>query len=144
MRPKGCLYGKANCIVEDGNCDKIGVVYRITCKSCLSVIEENCDTHNYVGLTRTTVHNRMEQHLKAQHQKLSSSAMYRHDCDVHNSVPQSYTTKVIAREKRIVRLYCTEALHIEKQDRVLSINAKMEGGRSNSGVVRIRATREHM
>ena len=101
------------------------------------------DTHNYVGLTRTTVHNRMEQHIKAQQQKLSSSAMYRHDCDVHNGVAQSYSTKIIAKEKRIVRLYCSEALHIERQDRQLSINVKMEGGRTNSGVVRIRATREH-
>ena len=32
MRPEGCIYGKDNCIVEGGNCDKIGVVYRITCK----------------------------------------------------------------------------------------------------------------
>ena len=69
--------------------------------------------------------------------------MFRHDCDVHNGVKQSYIANIIAREKRIVRLYCTEALHIEKQDRTLSINAKMEGGRSNGGVVRIRALREH-
>ena len=52
-------------------------------------------------------------------------------------------TKIIAREKRIVRLYCSEALHIEKQDRTLSMNAKLEGGRSNSGVVRFRAVREN-
>ena len=99
------------------------------------------DSHNYVGLTRTTVHNRMEQHLKAQSQKKSDSPMFRHDCDVHNGAKQSYHAKIIAREKRIVRLYCTEALHIEKQDRSLSINAKMEGGRTTSGVVRFRALR---
>ena len=105
--------------------------------------EEYRDSHNYVGLTRTTVHNRMEGHLKAQRQKKSDSPMHRHDCDVHNGVKQSYMAKIIAREKRIVRLYCTEALHIEKQDRTLSMNAKLEGGRSNGGVVRFRAVREN-
>ena len=85
----------------------------------------------------------MEQHLKAQAQKKSVSPRYRHDCDEHNGVKQLYSATIVAIEKRIVCLYCTEALHIEKQDRKFSINAKMEGGRSNGGVIRIRALREH-
>ena len=70
--------------------------------------------------------------------------MYRHDCDQHDGTRQKYTATVVAKEKRIVRLYCSEALHIEKQDRAKSINAKMEGGRSNGGVIRFRALREHI
>ena len=69
--------------------------------------------------------------------------MYRHDYDAHNGTKQLYKARIIAREKRIVRLYCIKALYIERQDRTLSMNAKMEGGRTNSGVIRITATRQH-
>jgi len=55
-----------------------------------------------------------KQHLKAQRQKKSPSPLYRPDCDVHEGNPQHYIAKIIASEKRIVRLYCTEALLIEK------------------------------
>ena len=107
-------------------------------------MEDSTDhSHNYVGVTRTTIHNRMEAHRTSQSQRKTHSPMYRHDCDCHNGDKQKYTASIIAKEKRIVRLYCTEALHIEKQVRPLSINAKMEGGRGNGGIVRIRALREH-
>ena len=132
-----------DCIVENGKCDKVGAIYRITCNKCQSEVDENQVSHNYVGLTRTTLHNRMSQHLKAQRQKLSCSAMHRHDCDVHSGEVQAYSAKIIAQEKRIVRLHCTEALHIERQERPMSINVKMEGGRTSSGVVRLTAIREH-
>ena len=60
MRPNGCIYGKSDCTVSKGNCNKIGVIYRITCLTCQDEITDNTDSHNSVGLTRTTLHNRME------------------------------------------------------------------------------------
>ena len=65
-------------------------------------------------MTRSTVHSRMLCHLRDQKSKKTSSPIYRHDVDRHDGEPQRYTTSIIAREKKIVRLSCLEALHIEK------------------------------
>ena len=71
--------------------------------------------------------------------KTSSNPLHRHDCDKHEGNPQSYVTTIVAREKKIVRYCCMEAIQIEKQPTQLSLNARQEGGRG--GVVRIAATR---
>ena len=97
------------------------------------------DYEKYVGMTRTTVHARMQSHLKDQRAKLQKSPMYRHDLALHNGQHQEYEAEIIDRERRIVRLNCLEALHIEKIPHLESMNARQEGGRG--GVVRIRATR---
>ena len=88
---------------------------------------------------RTTVHSRMNGHLKDQRSKKSSNSLHRHDLEKHGGIPQKYVTTIIGREKKLVRLNCLEAILIEKQPPTLSMNAKQEGGRG--GVVRISATR---
>ena len=59
--------------------------------------------------------------------------------EAHGGVHQKYTTSIVAREKKLLRLHCLEAIHIEKQPSTLSINARMEHGRG--GVIRISASR---
>ena len=104
--------------------------YKIHCVSCMEeVAEESNESHNYIGLTRTSVHARMKSHLYDQSRKKSKSPLYRHDVAHHNGVPQKYITNIVNSEKKIVRLYSLEALSIEKQDSKASMNERNEGGR---------------
>ena len=96
-------------------------------------------TDSYIGMTRTSIHNRMRSHLSGQRTKSTSNPLWRHDMDTHGGSHQKYTTSIVAREKKLLRLHCLEAIHIEKQPPTHSINARMEHGRG--GVVRISATR---
>ena len=89
-------------------------------------------------MTRTTVHNRMLAHLKNQKAMKESNPLWRHDREKHGGQHQNYVTSIVAKEKKIVRLNCLEAIHIEKQPQALSMNARQEHGRG--GVVRISAT----
>ena len=140
-RKDGCIFQDSGCIVDSGErCDKSGLVYKIQCITCKEeVAEESNESHNYIGLTRTSVHARMKSHLYDQSRKKSKSPLYRHDVAHHNGVPQKYITNIVNSEKKIVRLYSLEALSIEKQDSKASMNERNEGGRG--GVVRITATR---
>ena len=98
LRPHGCVFGDQNCIVRgDQQCDRMGVVYRIMCTKCLEEKPEN-ENHKYIGMTRTSVHNRMLGHLRDQSSKLAKCPLYRHDIDVHNGVPQIYVTNIVASE----------------------------------------------
>ena len=97
------------------------------------------DTHNYVGMTRTSLHNRMLAHLKGQRMKSNSNPLHRHDLEVHQGTVQTYTSTVLATEAKIVRLHCNESLRIEKQNTELSMNKRNENGRG--GVIRLTATR---
>ena len=92
-----------------------------------------------IGLTRSSIHARMLDHLKGQKSKSMGNPLYRHDLQVHDGIAQQYVCTPIVSEKKIVRLHVNEALHIEKQNREASLNDKMECGRG--GIVRITATR---
>ena len=121
----------SGCIVDSGErCDKSGLVCKIQCITCKEeVAEDSNESHNYIGLTRTSVHARMKSHLYDQSRKKSKSPLYRHDVAHHNGVPQKYITNIVNSEKKIVRLYSLEALSIEKQDSKASMNERNEGGR---------------
>ena len=138
MRPNGCIFQDPNCIVA-GKCDVSGVTYRIECNTCNQTIYIETEVPRYIGMTRTTLHNRMLGHLKDQKYKCNKSPLHRHDRDSHNGEIQSYTMRKIGSEKKIVRLACLEALEIEKQPENLIMNEKNEQGRG--GLVRISALR---
>ena len=90
-------------------------------------------------MTKTSIHNRMKSHISGQKARKSANPLWRHDVDIHDGVHQEYITSIVAKEKKLLRLNCLEALHIEKQPKPLSINSRMEHGRG--GVVRISAIR---
>ena len=94
---------------------------------------------SYIGLTRTTVHNRMNAHLQGRQNKKNHSPMWRHDRDAHQGNPQEYSCLVVGHERKIVRLYQREALEIEKLTGEQKINDREECGRG--GIVRITANR---
>ena len=130
-RKDGCIFQDSGCIVDSGErCDKSGLVCKIQCITCKEeVAEESNESHNYIGLTRTSVHARMKSHLYDQSRKKSKSPLYRHDVAHHNGVPQKCIKNIVNSEKKIVRLYSLEALSIEKQDSKASMNERNEGGR---------------
>ena len=82
---------------------------------------------SYIGLTRTTLHNRMEAHLESQKYKYNHSPMWRYDRDAHRGTHQDYTCKIIGNERKIVCLYMREAIDIEKLEPGQKINVKERG-----------------
>ena len=91
-------------------------------------------------MTATSVHNRMLGHLAGQKSSNMSNPLARHDKESHNGVPQTYSSRVIRKERTLLPLSVLEALYIEKQSPGTSLNAKEEGGRGK--LVRLVASRE--
>ena len=121
------------------NCDKAGVIYSIQCNTCEVLVEDDRETSHYIGMTRTTLHNRMLGHLKDQRYKKSKSPLHCHDTLCHGGIPQRYTMKSRGSDKKLLRLSVIEALNIEKHPDELLMNERNEGGRG--GIVRITASR---
>ena len=94
---------------------------------------------NYIGMTSTSVHCRMQGHLSGQRAKLKSNPLHRHDQESHGGQEQKYTTRILRRERGLLPLSVIEALYIEKQLEGTSLNEKNENGRG--GLVRLRAVR---
>ena len=111
IRPSGCVFGNSDCMVEPTQrCDRSGDVYRIECETCRTDIEiSDTETQCYIGMTRTSMHNRMLSHLVTQKSMCSKSPLYQHR---HNGITQKYSMKAIGSEKKIVWLVCLEALKI--------------------------------
>ena len=65
--------------------------------------------------------------------------LYRHDVRHYNGERQKYETTIVASEKKILKLSCLEAVHIEKHPDINLMNERNERGRG--GVVRITAAR---
>ena len=140
MRPVGYIFGNPDCIVRDDiNCDRTGVVYRIACETCISTSQDPRNVYNHIGLTCSSLHSRMLDHLKGQRGNKNTSPLYRHGRDCHEGEPQKYLTTIEASEKKILKLHCNEALRIERQNPALRINERQEGGRG--GIVRIATSR---
>ena len=149
FKEKGCRFKDKDCIVEEEkDCAKQSIIYEITCNKCN--LESNHDTpptrrpsdckvFNYIGMTRTSAHWRMKNHLQGQKSKIQSNPLHRHDVDVHNGEIQTYKTRILTSEKNLLPLVIIESLYIEKQTIGKSMNEKQENGRG--GLVRFTATR---
>ena len=128
----------------------MGAVYEITCNTCKESLGSDAEREprdprgqtreNYIGMTRTLVHCRMQGHLQKQKSKSSSNPLWRHDRDKHQGEFQKYTVRIIRKERNLLPLSIMEALFIEKQAIGTSLNDKNEYGRGK--LIRIRATRE--
>ena len=94
---------------------------------------------NYLGMTSTSIHNRMLSHLSDHRSKNNKSVMHRHNIESHDGVEQQYSMDVVTTERKLLLLCMREALLIEGQDPGLSINDRMEQGRGS--IVRLTATR---
>ena len=149
FRSEQCRYRDPKCIVEvNRDCALQGCIYEITCNACKEPINDQTNTRetrdpggqnrqHYIGMTMSSVHARMKDHLKDQKSKLKKSPMFRHDSEAHQGVPQMYTTRILARELSCFPLALTEGLYIESQVYGTSLNERNEQGRG--ALVRIRA-----
>ena len=61
-----------------------------------------------------------------QENRKSSCPLLRHDMKHHHGVQQKYMTNIVASEKKIVKLSCLEAVHIEKHPNHILLNEKNE------------------
>ena len=123
------------------DCATMSAVYEITCNQCKEPVNldvevdqrsrdpGNQNRHNYIGMTRTSVHCWMNGHLEGQKSKSSKNPLYRHDVEVNGAIPQTYTTRILNRQKNLLPLTVMEALFIERQVQGTSFNGKNEYGR---------------
>ena len=129
FRQEACRFDDPTCIVEKGkDCALMGCIYEITCNACEDPVDlAQCgpldkDTKdpgqqrrpNYVGMTSTSVHWRMQGHLSGQRSKSSSNPLWKHDSETHEGNPQTYTARILRRERTLLPLTVVEALYIEK------------------------------
>ena len=150
FKPNGCRLSDPECMVEgDRDCTKSGIIYEITCIQCSKAENETGkpvsrkpgarQTHNYIGMIRTSCHWRMKGHLQGQKAKHESNALHRHDVDHHNGEVQKYRTRILHSERNLLPLCLMEEIFIENQNPQLRMNDRNEAGRGN--LVRIIATR---
>ena len=76
------------------------------------IADNDSKVHNYNGMTRTSLHNRMQGRLTGRRRKSRNNPLYRHDTDVHSGELQNYFASIVATDSKIVQLYCNEALRI--------------------------------
>ena len=150
FKPRTCRFGDSECLVEPGkDCATMGIIYEITCLSCNQEVGQvpgeresrqpgGQHAPNYVGMSMTSAHSRMKDHLVGQRAKRDSNPLHRHDRDKHNGEVQRYVTRIIGREQRILPLTILEALFIESQVPGTTINDRNEYGRGS--IVRISAS----
>ena len=63
--------------------------------------------------------------------------MFRHNEDVYEGAPQEYFAKHISREKGLLHLEIKEAILIEGQSPILTMNNRMENRRGR--IIRLKA-----
>ena len=152
FRESMCRFGDQKCMVETSkDCSKMSVVYEITCNQCTKPVRDNMEIDErsrdpgnqgrpqYIGMTRSSVHSRMLDHLRGQKSKSGSNPLFRHDRDMHNGDPQTYTARIMNCQRNILPLTVMEALYIEKQQEGSSMNEKNEFGRG--ALIRLTAER---
>ena len=131
------------------DCSMMSSVYVIRCMKCIEDLDPNLKENptlpggilssHYLGMTATSLHNRMLSHLSDHKSKNKQSTMTRHDLDCHGGMEQRYMMDIVTSERRLLLLCMREALLIEGQDPGLTINDRMEQGRGS--IIRLAATR---
>ena len=134
---------------EGVDCGQSGVLYEATCDACLQPVDLSSHQdresrepgkqlrYNYIGMSMTSLHNRMLGHKKGHKYKQTQNPLHRHDSEVHNSQPQEYSFRILSREQKILPLSVIESLYIEAQAQGTSMNERGRGG-----LVRISAQKD--
>ena len=148
FKKDGCQFGDKECMVDTkDDCTAMGCLYEITCNTCQDPVEEDQtgskttkdpggqSRTNYVGMTSTSLHCRMLGHMAGQKARSGSNPLWRHDAEKHEGEHQTYTTRILRRERTLLPLCILEAIYIEKQSTKTSLNEKNEWG--HGGIVRL-------
>ena len=147
--PQGCHFGTPCLIGDKGNCQKMKAVYLIRCDTCGLAIPNghkedirqpgSVSTHHYIGMTVTTVHNRLLKHAEGHQKKLKGNTLFKHDLEIYGGETQTYTAKVIGTEQKLLDLIMREAIMIEGMNDEVKMNNKNEMGRGS--LIRMTAVR---
>ena len=84
--------------MEEGkDCAQMGLLYELTCNSCKETVEEEGGgesrdpggqrRENYIGMTATSVHWRIEGHKDGQKARNTGNTLHRHDLEKHQGDP---------------------------------------------------------
>ena len=127
----------------------MGATYVIRCLTCKQTLDPNLKeepkvpgqiySSHYIGMTACSLHNRMDSHKNGHLQRKEGNPLYRHDCESHNGETQSYQTEMIQMDRGLLHLSMREAILIEGQSPILTMNDRMENGRGK--IVRLTANR---
>ena len=127
----------------------MNTVYLIRCKSCHEKLDPDeketpqkprgIHSSHYIGLTTTSVHNRMIDHREGHRRRDPKNPLHKHDLDKHNGEIQQYVTSIIQSDRGLLHLVFREAILIEGQKAELRLNDKNERGRGE--LIRLTANR---
>jgi hypothetical protein len=97
---------------------------------------------NYIGISGRSLHVRQLEHMDAMRRGDMSYALARHMAEAHSSdtVPPTFTMKLLSRHNNNLEKAVTEGIVIAKQDKVFLLNKKNEWGQ-NRGLIRLTAGR---
>ena len=102
----GCQYKDPRCLITGKNdCSKMNSIYVLRCKACKDKLDpdeketpqkpDGIHSSHYIGLTTTSVHNRMIDHKEGHHQKDPKNPLHKHDMEKHDGQVQQYETSII-------------------------------------------------
>ena len=145
--PLTCRYGYAKCLSRSGeDCGAMGTIYVITCNSCKQTlspeVRENpgekggVKSSHYLGYTAGSAHNRWKQHREGHERGQPGNALHKHDIEHHQGQVQKYSAKVVTREISLLTLTVREAILQEHQIQQVTMNDRIEMGRSGR-IIRI-------
>ena len=95
---------------------------------------------HYIGMTAGSLHNRWKVHREGHQREQHDNSLHVHDTEKHGGEQQVYVATLVSREQSLLTLTIREALLQERQKKQVSMNSRIELGRSG-GLVRIHTKR---
>ena len=81
---------------------------------------------NYIGTTGRSLHARQGEHVHAVHARNMKNALAKHSTEHDSSNPLIFYLKILSRHKDNLTRIIAEGIYIEKADKNLLLNSRME------------------
>ena len=107
---------------KGGNCQKEGIVYKITCQECK---RKQVSSH-YIGESSRTAFLRGQEHLEDLHSKRSDKPLWKHCVDEHGGKIVEFTMKVVRSHRTPLTRQIHESVEIENSSSQILMNSKGE------------------
>ena len=98
------------CLEQPGTCMKKGVIYRFTCKICLSLGKKM----DYVGESYRSSWDRAQEHLTALRNKDMESPLWEHHQESHPNMDHNFSIKLVAKCKKPLQTQTLEGLLVSQ------------------------------
>ena len=105
-----------------GNCQKEGIVYKITCQECKS----KGVSSEYIGESSRTAFLRGSEHLDDLAKKCEGSPLWKHCVEEHNSEEVKFSMKVTGSHRTPLTRQIQESVKIENSTANILMNSKSE------------------